>query len=125
MPARILAPVRTHAELQSALAALCGLDVRYLLRTPQTPALYESGVVYRREAMVGGRRLEDWYTIPQVILRRSGDCEDLACWRAAELRVHGIPATPWAYRTRAGWHIIVKLPDGYEDPSARLGMRTA
>lgn len=58
------------------------------------------------------------------------NCEDLACWRAAELRVRfGVQATPtFTYKVRANgsylYHITVRLPDGrIEDPSRRLGMR--
>ncbi len=58
------------------------------------------------------------------------NCEDLACWRAAELRVrHGIKAQPtftWKQRPNGGYlyHIQVQLPDGRkEDPSRVLGMR--
>lgn len=58
------------------------------------------------------------------------NCEDLACWRAAELRVrYGVLAEPtfiWKLRPKGGYlyHILVKLPDGrIEDPSRTLGMR--
>ena len=58
------------------------------------------------------------------------NCEDLACWRAAELRVrYGIAAEPtfiWKVRPGGGYlyHIQVLYPDGrIEDPSRRLGMR--
>lgn len=58
------------------------------------------------------------------------NCEDLACWRAAEYRVrYGINAIPtfiWKVRPNGGhlYHILVKLPDGrIEDPSRALGMR--
>lgn len=58
------------------------------------------------------------------------NCEDLACWRAAELRVrYGIAAIPiFTCKPRANggylYHITVQLPDGrIEDPSRRLGMR--
>ncbi len=57
------------------------------------------------------------------------NCEDLACWRAAELRVRGIRARAFFTRDRRSdgttlYHIMVKLPDGrIEDPSRQLGMR--
>jgi hypothetical protein len=58
------------------------------------------------------------------------NCEDLACWRAAELQVfEGIRAYPtflWRARPRGGalYHIQVRYPDDrVEDPSRRLGMR--
>ena len=58
------------------------------------------------------------------------NCEDLACWRAAELRVrYNIAARPsflWRRKPTGSYlyHIQVKHPDGRtEDPSRRLGMR--
>lgn len=57
------------------------------------------------------------------------NCEDLACWRAAELTVRGgVKATPtFRFKPRANgsmlYHIVVLLPDGsIEDPSKKLGM---
>jgi hypothetical protein len=58
------------------------------------------------------------------------NCEDLACWRVAELRTRfGIDARPtFTSQVRPDgshlYHILVRLPDGrIEDPSRRLGMR--
>lgn len=71
---------------------------------------------------------ENWQDIPTILKAGSGDCEDLACWRAAELTERdGIPARPvYRWRHRPGltiYHIVVRLPDGsIEDPSRRLGM---
>lgn len=91
---------------------------------PKTPPLYKSGVVYRREPP----GVELWKDIPHCIADGFGDCEDLACWRAAEYRIHNVRAMP-AFRKRifpdgfSLYHIVVKLPDGkIEDPSKRLGM---
>ena len=73
------------------LEALISVNVALLLEQPDTPWLYESGVVYRREA----RGLEDWLDIAEVLERGFADCEDLGCWRIAELRVredeHAVP----------------------------------
>ena len=58
------------------------------------------------------------------------NCEDLACWRAAELVVrHNIQARPvFMERRRSNgsylYHILVRYPDGrIEDPSKILGMQ--
>ena len=64
------------------------------------------------------------------IIRRLGgiDCDGLACWRAAELRQMGMPASPYITsreRPDGGttYHVIVRWPDGSsEDPSLLLGM---
>lgn len=57
------------------------------------------------------------------------NCEDLACWRAAELQAQGIAAHPvfvWRKMQNGShlYHIVVRWPDGrLEDPSRRLGMK--
>jgi len=66
--------------------------------------------------------------IPRIIENGGGDCDNVACWRAAELRELGIMATPyitWRKRPDGGttYHVIVRWPDGTsEDPSLLLGM---
>ena len=120
---RIEMPVlRTRGELQVALDALTAFDVGWLTLHPSTPRLYDSGVRYKREP----RGREKWQTIPLLFARGFGDCEDLACARAAELIVHhGITeARAIPYRTRSGgWHIVVQVgPTETEDPSSRARM---
>lgn len=106
------------------------------------PRLYDSGVYYREEKP----GFEDWPDVPTVLEQGWGDCEDLAGYRAAELRVYdGIDAVPvikWKWipanqMKDAGYppgsiprdgvwlvHCLVRYPDGrIEDPSKILGMR--
>lgn len=122
----------SHETLRYVLFALMLADCAYLRAHPETPNIYESGVVYRLEPP----RQEDWLDIPSILKAGNGDCEDLACWRAAELRVrHNIKAEPtfkWTVRPNGAYlyHIQVKLPpmrgetvSRIEDPSRRLGMR--
>lgn len=118
---------RGELALTLYLRTLFALDVQYLRDYPLTPNLYSSGVRYKAEPP----GIEIWKDIPVVIRDRHGDCEDLACWLAAEYVVkRGIAAKPeWVLQpqTRVGfrlYHIIVRLPDGRtEDPSKFLGMR--
>jgi hypothetical protein len=94
------------------------------------PDLYSSGVRYAREPIPR----EDWLDALECFQRRQGDCEDLACWRVAELRLQGIDARPGFVRRRVlgadgAWqtiyHIVVLYPDGrIEDPSRLLGMNS-
>lgn len=115
---------RSEKALDRFLIVLYQMDVDYLKDNPDTPGIYNAGVHYRKEPVP----LEAWKTIPIVLQDGYGDCEDLACWRAAELSVrHGIQARPVWYKKTKGrfnlYHIIVKCPDGKkEDPSRRLGM---
>lgn len=119
------------AVLKHLLDALTMADVAYLLAEPHTPNLYESGVRYVEEP--AGR--DEWQDIPDTIERRTGDCEDLAAWRVAELRVrfnepeatHRITVDELPDgqgRLVTTYHIAVLRKDGStEDPSRRLGMR--
>lgn len=106
---------RTHLRI-----ALCGLVAmnQALLARGGIPALYSSGVSYRQE------HPDVWSTCDLVLARGFGDCEDLAAWRAAELRQAGENAIADVYRTgHRRWHCIVRRENGsIEDPSRRLGM---
>jgi len=113
---------RSECVLRLLLAALVETNIDYLRRHPGTPSIYTAGVRYRRE-----EGTEEWKAIPDVIRDRSGDCEDLASWRVAELRIKGIDARPFLrYRTAGGfslYHVLLQLPGGkFEDPSRKLGM---
>lgn len=131
MEARIIIPdVLKHAGLDAALQGLQALAERDLMSLGQWPALYDSGVRYKREP----RGSERWLTPSVVLLKGEGDCEDLAAYRAAELRVTGEDPGARAVVVRSGdrtWHAVVDRTEGehaaydeFEDPSAALGMRT-
>lgn len=120
--------VRLNVKASRAMltAALEGLTAMAFvtLATQKLPPLYRSGVRYEQEPLRDGKRQERWLTPDQVYAQRWGDCEDLAAWRAAELRQRGIPARAVAIRTGAKkFHAVVRWPDGsIEDPSRLLGM---
>jgi len=111
-------------------------DVAWLRAHPETPDLYHAGVSYkpeRRREKTGKETEygEEWQTIPWVIYRGYGDCEDLGAWRSAELNVkYRIKARPFIKMRRMPdgfWraHVVVRWPNGQiEDPSAKLGMYT-
>ena len=116
--------------LQMLLEALTMANVAYLLAHPETPPLYHAGVRYLEEPP----GVDDWQDIPDTLAKRTGDCEDLACWRVAELRIRGdLGATRGIsvadIPDRSGeivrtYHITVIRGDGVaEDPSRLLGMR--
>jgi hypothetical protein len=117
--------------LMHLLEALTMANVAYLLRHPHTPNLYEAGVRYEEEPP--GR--DEWQDIPDTIARRTGDCEDLACWRVAELRVrfsepkasHSVSVSELPDkegRPVTTYHIRVLHESGaVEDPSRLLGMK--
>lgn len=81
--------------------------------------LYKTTVVYHPEAP--GR--ERWKIPTQVMKSGWGDCEDLAAWRAAELRRAGEPEAQVVVK-RTGkrrWHAVVRRADGrIEDPTRML-----
>lgn len=81
------------------------------------PRLYDSGIVYRREV-----NAESWQNATELLRSGEGDCEDLAAYRAAELRMEGEPARLVIEKTRRGsYHAVVLRADGtIEDPSRIL-----
>ena len=145
-PAKVMAPIFVRSDpanaamSQQMLAAgvygLMLMNIAWLKAHPDTPDLYEAGVAYKpeRRREYAGRATEygeEWQTIPWVIYRGYGDCEDLGAWRSAELRVkYRIQASPYIKIRRMPdgyWraHVVVRWPNGQiEDPSAKLGMYT-
>ena len=107
------------------LRALVESDIHYLRTHPRTPNLYDAGVRYEREPP--GQ--EHWKTIPEILSDGFGDCEDLASWRVAELRVRQNRNDVQVFRKRRTmngihlFHIVVRYQNGQiEDPSKILGM---
>lgn len=123
----IVMPFQGERELQLALDVLTAIDVKEI-GWYRLPALYKSGVRYARDVchapQVPGA-CERFLSAAQCNKERVGDCDDLACWRAAELILAGdIEARAIPRRSSVGWHIVVRHGDGtIEDPSAKLGMK--
>lgn len=124
----------SHVVLEAFLECLVQIN-EALMRSRVFPDLYRTHVRYRQEPL--GE--ENWRDAAIVLQTGFGDCEDLAAFRVAELRVkHKIPAKcvfRWKMfdvETQAGprrvklYHILVGVwRDGRlltEDPSKRLGM---
>lgn len=93
------------------------------------PLLYKSGVRYQRENYA--KHEENWRDFLSVLRHKSGDCEDLASFRVAELRVVFNKRARCVYRRTVRddgstlYHILVESPSGsghIEDPSRLLGM---
>lgn len=112
----------SHKCLLWLLECLVNCNRKYLQEFPETPKLYKAGVQYTRE-----KGTEDWSGIKVLLRTKKGDCEDLGCWRVAELREKGEAAKPHVkFRNVEGfwhYHIQVERADGrIEDPSKLLGM---
>ena len=108
--------------IESVMEGLTGLNYQ-MMHTATVggggfPQLYESGIVYRREPQGS----EQWQPATDLLRSGQGDCEDLAAYRAAELRMEGEPAMVAIVRTRRGtYHAVVRRVDGsLEDPSRIL-----
>lgn len=110
--------------LEALAEGIVRLNVWYMeqarARGQDFPGLYEAGVRYRRETP----GTEWWESVDDVLgvdANRSGDCEDLANYRAAWLRVYNAEpnARTRVIRTPRGtFHAIVQREDGtLEDPS--------
>jgi hypothetical protein len=118
-------PSNTDAfdPLRMALRLLTDMNV-WILNHKRYPSIYNGRIRYKPEQL--GK--EEWLTIDKIHERGYGDCEDLACARAAEYQIRGIPAEPDCIAHFVQGilviHIQVHMPDGsIEDPSARLGMK--
>ncbi len=105
--------------LKALLDALIATDLAYL-RYHRAPKIYNSGIVYGRT--------DQWERIPDIMRRGYGDCKSLSSWRCAELILEGKQAKPtFRFQPRAGsgipdFHILIMTENGWECPSARLGM---
>lgn len=133
-------------------------NVDYLYKHPQTPKLYDSGVVYalpdQMTSQMSERTLKEvrayllargasedsadhavavlegievFRDVPAVLKLGRVDCDNLASFRSAELRLAGIKAAPYiTWRETSGgtiYHALVRWPDGTsEDPSLLLGL---
>jgi hypothetical protein len=115
------------APLQIALEGLTAINewhIRRALRRLQKgktnrmeiPPLYQSGVYYKEEAP--GH--EDWMDAPAVLRQGFADCEDLAAYRCAELRVFGYvdcePVIKWQKIPKA-----MMVQNGYPAKSVPAG----
>jgi len=111
--------------IKALLDALVIIDLIYI-RMHRVPLLYQAGVRYQEEP---DGQIESFDSIPAILARGWGDCDDLAPWRVAELRAMGEKAKiriQWKMNVISGtkmFHIVVRRADGtIEDPSAILGM---
>lgn len=113
----------------SLLLAMLTRWNRFVMKRTTVPPLYEAGVRYIREDYESVHP-EDWLDCLEVLSQGGGDCEDLACYRAAELQLRGERARAVWHRRSLGngrtlLHIFVERGDGtLEDPSRLLGMET-
>jgi len=123
----ICVPVSGPMGLEAALEALVALNRVYLRTHPRTPALYQAGVRYLRDADAATQDTppaELWLTIPDCRSAGGADCKVLSAWRVAELRERGeLRARCLLSRKGHLWHVRVTRSDGtIEDPSRALGM---
>lgn len=108
------------AVVKALADALTASNVGYLRAHPNTPALYDSGVYYCQDER--GRERQ-WWDIPMVLANHCADCKSLAAWRAAELINMGYAAEPVVTTSDGSlFHVVVRLGNTIEDPSALLGM---
>lgn len=84
------------------------------------PALYKSGVRYQREP----KGVERWQSAAETYRNGWGDCDKLAVWLAADLRVAGDRTARVVIKlVRPGlMHALVATKHGLRDPSRKLGM---
>lgn len=127
LPAETLGDVQTALNLAHARNLVMLRDRRHRI-----PALYASGVRWKREPVPPAPLVRvEGFDDPVTCLRRGwGDCDDLAPWRSAELVIASGTGDDWRYipvaiPTRAGAHVVVydrAEQRVCDDPSVRLGM---
>lgn len=112
------------ATLQAMLDALTLIDLAQWRAAGGLKPLREAGVRYQREPLIApGIRQELWLCSNVLRRKRRGDCEDLACDKAAQYQFKGVLARAMPFRSPTGFHIKVRLPGGrILDPSRALGM---
>ena len=120
---KIVCRLKKTWEIEGLLIGLMLADMAQLRKSRgKIPSLYMSGVRYKREP----EGEENWQTAEECVRLGYGDCEDLAAWRAAELRVSGQDPLARAVlrEVRPGlMHCLVMRANGQlEDPSKKLGM---
>lgn len=135
--------VDNACALRALLDCLIALNLAYLKYHP-VPSLYESGVVYGRTTIweptaalylpnkfseEGPKGKLWWVPMGTSGGKKRGDCKSLSAARIAELRIKGIEANPvFRFSNRPDgsgyqdFHILVQTPNGWEDPSRKLGM---
>ncbi len=115
---------RSETVLLWLLEALVRINLTWLQSHPDVPPLYRAPVRYQFDS----RFPDAWKDIPTILDDGQGDCEDIACWRIAELVNVGIRGVRPYLRWRKQndhyiYHVLVYLPDGrVEDPSLAMGM---
>lgn len=126
MSVRLTMELNTIPELEAGVMGLALVGRAQMLdpanRGVFPSSLYDSSIRYKREE-VGE---EEWQTPLQTAQRGTGDCEDLAAYRTAELLVQGESgARPRVLTiTPTLRHVVVARADGrLEDPSKMLGMK--
>jgi len=119
--------ILSQAVMTELLDCLVKIDMLQL-RAKKCPPIYQSGVRYYREDFGD----DDWQDVYSTLAVGYGDCEDLACWRAAELNLIGIPTLAdftcnYLENGKQEFHIFVSIqpckqfPHGkIEDPSVIL-----
>ncbi len=96
-------------------------DMDYLATRPDTPPVYESGVVARTYSLM---EEHDFVDIPTALERKTACVDAIAAWRCAELRRQGKDAKIFlitrSMPSGGAWICLkILLPDGTtEDPFA-------
>lgn len=124
VPDKIVSPQILQAALETSTRANRALIEEEEGRIPPIRSAIRQGVRWRPEPPGTGEELA---LAPVVVGRGWGDCDDLAPWRAAELRATGEDPGARAIAVRSGprrWHAVVRRSSGeIEDPSQWAGMR--
>jgi transglutaminase-like putative cysteine protease len=122
----VVVGARGLAQLRVLLGALFDANVHQIRARGGVPPIKQTGIRYQREP----RGQERWQTVTELLRSKIGDCEDLAAYEAARLRVAGVNARPEILPQgrqpdgRMLYHAVVVLPGGrIYDVCPALGMK--
>ncbi len=125
-PPNVPVPPLDVAIFRECLETLVRVDRLHLRADRTIPPLYElarRGLIRYRDP----ENVDDkWCDVVRAIKHRDVDCEDLACWRVAELNEQGVGARvafsirPHPNGRRRAVHIYVRLPDGRTEDTPQV-----
>ena len=128
LPFAVLGYARDIHDVQALCDAAAWLG-EWQLRRGYAPLIWDSPAVYRREEQATLPGVERVQLPEETHAMGGGDCDDLAPWAAASLRVAGLKARPLVVESPGiGYHVLTVFRDPntdrlrYYDPSAERGM---
>lgn len=128
IPFAVLGYAHDQEDIQVMIDAATELS-EHQIRKGYAPPIWSSRARYKREQHKTLPGVERVQLPEETHAMGAGDCDDLAPWAAASMRIEGIPARALVIRSPGiGYHVLVRFRDPRDgkvktyDPSAERGM---